>query len=95
MYVTHFPHAAAPNRLKKGSGAVTETLILGNCPEVVFTLLQRCVGLYTADDELGRLLTLHQSQRVERELDNRPVMTLGDRTPAEVFAPLLQSYQQH
>lgn len=32
--------------------------------------------------------------RVERELNERPRITLGDRTPAEVFACLLQSRQQ-
>ena len=31
---------------------------------------------------------------VERELNERPRMTLGDRTPAEVFTRLLQSHQQ-
>ena len=33
-------------------------------------------------------------ERVEEELNERPRMTLGDRTPAEVFASLLQSHQQ-
>ena len=31
---------------------------------------------------------------VERELNERPRMTLGDRTPAELFTRLLQSHQQ-
>ena len=33
-------------------------------------------------------------ERVEEELNERPRMTLGDRTPAELFTRLLQSHQQ-
>ena len=33
-------------------------------------------------------------ERVEEELNERPRMTLGDRTPAELFAQLLSSHQQ-
>lgn len=33
-------------------------------------------------------------ERAEEELNDRPRMTLGDRTPAELFTRLLQSQQK-
>lgn len=38
--------------------------------------------------------TLEDLERVERELNDRPRMSLGDRTPAELFVQLLQSHQK-
>jgi IS30 family transposase len=39
---------------------------------------------------LGRAHPRHHLLAVENELNNRPRRVLGDRTPAELFAALLQ-----